>query len=149
LASFSDIFSFVMKLPFTPAGSTTRREVADLLSDAAMQELIRPGTHLPYAGPIAEFAPMAKVLEPVASPTAGERLRIYRLYVRAYCSRLDLRAQRAAEAAGNPLVYWRWAVPIAWKRIQLEWQGVRYRLGLAVSPGTLQGLVAELGDPLR
>lgn len=138
------------KLPFTTAGSTTRREVADLLSDAAMQELIRPDSHLPYAGPIAEFAPLARVLEPApAAPTADDRLRIYRLYVRAYITRLDQRAQRAAESAGNPLVYWHWAVMIAWKRTQLEWQGVRYRFGLPVNAGTLQGLVAELGDPLQ
>lgn len=139
-----------MKMPFTPAGSATRREVADLLSDAALRELIRPDAHLPYAGPIAEFAPMVKVLDPPgAAPSPSDRRRIYRLYVKAYLARLELRAQRAAQAAGNPLVYWRWALVIQWTRAKLEWQGVRHALGWRVNRATLQALVAELGDPLR
>ena len=139
----------MVNLPFTPAGGSTRREVADLLSDAALQELIRPGVHLPYSGPISEFAPMAKVLEPAPSASSDSRLRIYRLYVRAYLARLDQRARRAAEASGNPLVYWRWAVVIRWTQAKLEWQGLRYALGWPVDQGTLQDLVAQLGDPLR
>ena len=109
--------------------------------------MIRPDVHLPYAGPISEFAPLPKVLE---APAAGSdnRLRIYRLYVRAYVARLDLRARKAAEASGNPLVYWRWALVIHWTRVKLEWQGLRYALGWSVDRASLQDLVAELGDPL-
>lgn len=139
----------VNKPAFTPASHSTRRQVADLLGDAVLRELVRPDSSLPYEGPIAEFAPLVRILEPAIPLRADNRLSVYRLYVRAYLARLDQRAHSAAEASGNPLVYWRWVMMINWTRAKLEWQGVRFALGWPVDHLLLKDLVGELGDPLR